>query len=142
MSLRVLNLRLMGETMSDDGLRFPETFHYQAGIGQRSSSAYFGTDVLSGLVTGMDEFLTDPEGRWRQFRSLGAAVLGCVPWLDDPALLSAIDRFPSACGCVISLGSHLEVLPGVASRGSARSMSASFDVTGDSAAQFVQAESL
>lgn len=98
MSLRVLILRRMGgETMSDDGLRFPDAFHYQAGIGQRSSNAYFGTDVLSGLVTGMDEFLTDPEGRWRQFRSLGAAVLGCVPWLDDPALLGAIGRFPSAC---------------------------------------------
>ncbi|MGW3653634.1 hypothetical protein [Streptomyces sp. NPDC000878] len=83
--------------MSDDGPKFPEAFHYQAEIGQRSSNAYFGTDVLSGLVAGMDEFRTDPEGRWRQFRSLGAAVLGCVPWLDDPALLSAIDRFPSAC---------------------------------------------
>lgn len=33
-------------------------------------------------------------------------------------------------GCVTSLGSHLEVLPGVTSRGSARSMSVSFDVTG------------
>lgn len=83
--------------MSGDGPKFPEAFHYQAGIGQRSSSAYFGTDVLSGLVAGMDEFLADSDGRWHQYRSLGAAVLGCVPWLDDPALLSAIDCFPSAC---------------------------------------------
>ncbi|MFJ8746015.1 hypothetical protein ACIRL2_42500 [Embleya sp. NPDC127516] len=83
--------------MGDDGLKFPDAFHFTAGIGQRSSNAYFGTDVLSGLVAGMDEFLTDPDGRWRQYRSLGAAVLGCVPWLDDPALLGAIDRFPSAC---------------------------------------------
>lgn len=83
--------------MSDDGLKFPDAFHHQAGTGQRSSGAYFGTDDLSGLVAGMDEFLTDPDGRWRQYRSLGAAVLGCVPWLDDPALLSAIGRFPSAC---------------------------------------------
>ncbi|MEU1710810.1 hypothetical protein ABZ478_36815 [Streptomyces sp. NPDC005706] len=37
-----------------------DTFHFQAGIGQRSSTAYFGTAVLTGLVNGMDEFLTDP----------------------------------------------------------------------------------
>ncbi|MEU6381659.1 hypothetical protein [Streptomyces sp. NPDC046909] len=83
--------------MSDGSLKFPDTFHFRAGIGQRSSNAYFGTDVLTGLVTGMDDFLTDPDGRWKQYRSLGPAVLGCVPWLDDPALLNAIDRFPSAC---------------------------------------------
>ncbi|WP_331446594.1 hypothetical protein [Streptomyces xanthochromogenes] len=83
--------------MEEDERKFPETFHYQAGFGQRSSNAYFGTDVLSGLTAGMDEFLSDPEGRWRQFRSLGAAVLGCVPWLDDQGLLSRIDHFPSAC---------------------------------------------
>ncbi|MGW3157047.1 hypothetical protein [Streptomyces sp. NPDC001089] len=80
--------------MSDDGLKFPEAFHYQAGIGHRGSNIYFGTDVLSGLVAGMEEFLTNPDGRWTQYRSLGAAVLGCVPWLDDPPLLSAIDCFP------------------------------------------------
>lgn len=83
--------------MSDEGLKFPEAFDYKAGIDQQSSDAYFGTDVLSGLIAGMDEFLTDPGRRWTQYRSLGAAALGCVPWLDDPDLLSTIDRFPSAC---------------------------------------------
>jgi len=90
--------------MSDDRLKFPDTFHFRAGIGQRSGNAYFGTDVLTGLVTGMDDFLTDPDGRWSQYRSLGPAVLGCVPWLDDPALLTAIDRFPSACVVVTKQG--------------------------------------
>jgi hypothetical protein len=76
--------------MSEDRPEFPQGFHYQAGAGQLSSDANFGTDVLSGLTAGMDEFLTDPDGRWPQYRSLGAAVLGCVPWLDDPALLQTI----------------------------------------------------
>lgn len=53
-----------------------------------------------------------------------------------PAVLASLltgEGLPPArrcLGCVTSLGSHLEVLPGVTSRGSARSMSASFDVTG------------
>ncbi|MEV1176581.1 hypothetical protein [Nonomuraea sp. NPDC049784] len=57
----------------------------------------FGLDALRNLTTGMDEFLEDPNGRWRQYRSLGPAVLGCVPWFDDEQLLGRVDRFASSC---------------------------------------------
>ncbi|MFC0862272.1 hypothetical protein ACFHYQ_08185 [Sphaerimonospora cavernae] len=48
-------------------------------------------------MQGLDEFAADPDRRWEQYRSLGPALLGCVPWLDDPELLDRILTFPSSC---------------------------------------------
>jgi hypothetical protein len=84
--------------MSEDRLRFPSHFQHEFTFGHRAGNkGYFGVDVLRGLIAGIDEFLEDPEHRWRQYRSMGPALLGCVPWLDDPALLDKIMTLPSAC---------------------------------------------
>src|SRR6266487_2417459 len=84
--------------ISGDQLRFPSGFKREFTFGDRAcSKGYFGTDVLRGLIAGIDEFLDDPDQRWRQYRSLGPAMLGCVPWLDDPELLDRIITFPFAC---------------------------------------------
>ncbi len=84
--------------MSGGRLEFPSDFRHEFTFGsQVPNKGYFGTDVLRGLTEGIDEFLSDPDQRWRQYRLLGPAMLGCVPWLDDPALLDRVAAFPSAC---------------------------------------------
>lgn len=58
----------------------------------------FGTDVLVGLIKGIDEFSADVAGRrtgWA--RRDGPAMLGAFMWLDDPELLERIAGFHRAC---------------------------------------------
>jgi hypothetical protein len=58
----------------------------------------FGTDVLGGLIKGIDEFSSDVAGRrlgWA--RRDGPAMLGAFMWLDDPQLLERIAGFHRAC---------------------------------------------
>ncbi len=57
---------------------------------------YFGRDVLSGLVAGIDEFRAEM-ARKPAFRTLGPAVLGAFLWLDDPELIERIADFRHAC---------------------------------------------
>lgn len=57
---------------------------------------HFGRDVLSGLVSGIDRFRADA-AREPPFRTLGPAMLGAFPWLDDPELIERIADFPHAC---------------------------------------------
>ncbi|MCA2229617.1 hypothetical protein [Nonomuraea aurantiaca] len=77
-------------------LRFPGHFSHAFTYGE-SGAGVFGIDALRSLTDGIDQFLADPDGRWTQYRSLGAAMLGCVPWFDDPQLLDRVVRFPAAC---------------------------------------------
>ncbi|MFD7137330.1 pPIWI_RE module domain-containing protein [Streptomyces sp. NPDC059894] len=61
--------------------------------------------------------------------------LASMAWHPGPAgkkqgFMGWADDLVPTLGCVTSLRSHLEVLPGVTSGGSARSMSVSFDVSG------------
>ncbi|GAA2697334.1 hypothetical protein [Nonomuraea recticatena] len=79
-----------------DKPRFPDSFKHAFTYGQ-SGTGFFGPDVLRGLTEGMDEFLSESSGRWNRSRSLGPALLGCVPWFDDPELLARVVCFPSAC---------------------------------------------
>jgi hypothetical protein len=58
----------------------------------------FGTDVLAGLIKGIDDFNSDVVSRragWT--RRDGPAMLGAFMWLDDPQLLERIAGFHSAC---------------------------------------------
>jgi len=57
---------------------------------------YFGRDVLSGLVSGIDEFRADAAEK-PMFRTLGPAMLGAFMWLDDAELIERIADFPHAC---------------------------------------------
>lgn len=56
----------------------------------------FGTNVLAGLVEGIDSFREDLEQQPRS-RSLGPAMLGAFMWVDDAELLRRVAEFPSAC---------------------------------------------
>jgi hypothetical protein len=59
--------------------------------------AYFGRDVLRGLVDGVDDFVTARQPRWRRFRAQ-PALLGTVPWIDDEDVLTRLGRLPS---CIV-----------------------------------------
>jgi len=77
---------------------FPAAFDDKIAIGpQEGNNAFFGRDVLRGLVEGIDDFVNIRQPRWRQFRSLGPALLGCAMWMDDPQLLSALETLQHVC---------------------------------------------
>lgn len=61
--------------------------------------AFFGVNVLQGLVDGIDDFLEGRQERWvyRTHRVGGPALLGCSPWVNDQKLLEMIERTPAAC---------------------------------------------
>lgn len=77
---------------------FPAEFDDEIAVGpQEGNSAFFGRDVLRGLIEGIDDFVHVRQPRWRQFRSLGPALLGCAMWMDDPQLLSALETLQHVC---------------------------------------------
>lgn len=83
--------------MDSTSVRFSSAFdgHVDFGAEQRCS-AFFGRDVLRGLVSGIEAFQRTAEQRHRS-RSLGPALLGAFMWLDDEELLERIVAFPHAC---------------------------------------------
>jgi len=58
--------------------------------------AFFGLDVLGGLIEGIEEYVRDP--RWRSSRSLGPVLLGSSMWIDDDEL---IDKLGSLTACIV-----------------------------------------
>jgi hypothetical protein len=58
--------------------------------------AFFGLDVLRGLIEGIEEHGQDP--RWRHSRSLGPVLLGSSMWIDDDEL---IDKLGSLTACIV-----------------------------------------
>jgi hypothetical protein len=75
---------------------FSKQFDVQAVLEAGKRPARFGTNVLAGLIEGIDEFRHDLEQQ-RRSRSLGPAMLGAFLWVDDAELLQRIAEFPSAC---------------------------------------------
>ncbi|WP_370423170.1 hypothetical protein AB8O64_32440 [Streptomyces sp. QH1-20] len=75
---------------------FSNQFDVQAVLEGGTRPVQFGTNVLAGLVEGIDGFRRDLEQQWRS-RSLGPAMLGAFLWVDDAELLQRIAEFPSAC---------------------------------------------
>lgn len=61
--------------------------------------AFFGQNVLQGLVDGIDDFVHERQSRWKsRTHRIGAPVLlGCSPWVGDRVLLTAIEKLPGAC---------------------------------------------
>lgn len=77
---------------------FTAEFDDEVAIGSHEGDkAFFGRDVLRGLVEGIDDFVHVRQPRWRQFRSLGPALLGSAMWMDDPGLLSALETLRHVC---------------------------------------------
>lgn len=73
---------------SDDSSRARQS------IGQ--PGAAMGLDVVSALVRGIVDYRRENE-QDNQVRSLGPALLGAFPWMDDDHLIRAIADTPSAC---------------------------------------------
>jgi hypothetical protein len=67
-----------------------------AEVGNR---AFFGQDVLQGLIDGIDDFVHERQSRWerRTYRVGAPALLGCSPWITDDGLLAAVEKLPGAC---------------------------------------------
>lgn len=77
--------------------QFTGEFDDEFPLGAEGNSAYFGRNVLHGLVDGIDEFVEQRQIRWRRFRSLGPAMLASAMWIDDPALIDKIGSLAGAC---------------------------------------------
>lgn len=78
--------------MVDDAIAFPDWADAHVSLSQ-TDEAFFGRDVLRGLVRGIDEAADKPATRhWG-----GAAVLGCAMWMDDPELILALRRMVNVC---------------------------------------------
>lgn len=97
---------------SDDGRLSEHDFDdefddvFPVGI-QAGNTAYFGRDVLRGLVDGIDDFVKGREARWRpRYRSLGPALLGSAMWIDDPELIEKIGELAAACIIVTKQKGH------------------------------------
>jgi hypothetical protein len=77
--------------------RFGRGFDKTLPIGAEGNHAYFGLDVLRGLVDGIDDFVRHRQSRWDQFRGDGTTMLACAMYMDDPVLIEKIAQMESAC---------------------------------------------
>jgi hypothetical protein len=75
------------EPPSGFGRLFDQAFDLDAEPGNK---AFFGTNVLDGLVAGIDDFIYRPQPRWRHGRVIGPALLGSAMWIDDEELLAKL----------------------------------------------------
>jgi hypothetical protein len=84
---------------------FPDDFDDVFDVGGIAGNpAYFGLDVLRGLVDGIRDFNEVRQERWRRHRSLGTALLASSMWIDDPELIEAIGQLASASVIVTKQG--------------------------------------
>jgi hypothetical protein len=65
-------------------------------VGTDGNKAYFGRNVLRGLVDGIDDFIELRQPRWRQPRAIGPAMLASAMWIDDPELIDKLDELSGA----------------------------------------------
>ncbi|MEU9646131.1 hypothetical protein [Streptomyces sp. NPDC048188] len=75
---------------------FSKQFDVQAVLEDGKRPVQFGTNVLAGLIEGIDKFQRDLDQQ-RRSKSLGPAMLGAFLWVDDAELLQRIAEFPAAC---------------------------------------------
>jgi hypothetical protein len=64
---------------------------------ERGEEAYFGRDVIRGLIDGIESFVGDFESKTRSARTYGTAMLACSPWFTHGGLLDAIAKLKGAC---------------------------------------------
>lgn len=84
--------------MSQPSLFGESSFHVDLSR-EPGNGAFFGEDVLQGLVDGIEDFLHERQPRWerRSHRAGTSVLLGCSPWVNDQALLDAIETLSGAC---------------------------------------------
>jgi hypothetical protein len=88
---------IYGVPMDECDTSFPSGFNHAIPVtGAGVGPAYFGTDVLGGLVDGIDQYRCEMPNRGH-VRSLGPAVLGAFLWLDDEELINALAEYPAGC---------------------------------------------
>jgi hypothetical protein len=82
-----------------------EPFDDEFAVGpDEGNRAFFGRDVLRGLIDGIDDYVEERQPRWKQFRSLGPVLLGCAPWVTDDAFIDRLATLAGACVVVIKRG--------------------------------------
>ncbi|MEV0006256.1 hypothetical protein AB0H28_28800 [Micromonospora sp. NPDC050980] len=80
-------------------------------VGPAGNQAFFGRDVLAGLVQGIRDFREHRQQRWDQHHGPGATLLGCAMWMDDPELLDELARLQAACVVVSKQARDKKVQP-------------------------------
>ncbi|MEU7171242.1 hypothetical protein EAD96_30065 [Micromonospora sp. BL1] len=94
--------------MSDDDVAkrlFTAEFDDEFQVGEHETDrAYFGRDVLRGLIDGIGEFTHHPQPRWQTFRSDGPALLGSAMWINDAELIDRLGDLAAACVVVSKQG--------------------------------------
>lgn len=81
---------------------FPDDLYLDFNVelsAEEGNRAWFGQNVLQGLIEGIDDFVHERQPRWerRSHRVGPPAMLGCSPWVNDDKLLEAIETLPGAC---------------------------------------------
>lgn len=74
-----------------------ETFEDLFSWKPSGSDVYYGTDVLSGLVSGMDAFIDECRSPADSRRPKTPALIGSAMWIDDDQLLLALEKFYGLC---------------------------------------------
>jgi hypothetical protein len=69
------------------------------------NQAFFGRNVLGGLVTGVRDFIDCKQERWcrRRYHVIGPILLGCSPWLGDTDLFQVLADLHGACIVITKL---------------------------------------
>jgi hypothetical protein len=80
-----------------DRPEFSQWYDSVLDVGAEGNHAYFGRNVLAGLVQGIQDFRQQRQPRWSQYHDAGATLLGCAMWMDDPGLIDEIARLSAAC---------------------------------------------
>ncbi len=70
--------------------------HFRVGS-EEGNDAFFGREVLQGLIDGIDDFLHSRQPRWRRYRSIGPALLGAAMWINDEELIDKLGELSAAC---------------------------------------------
>jgi hypothetical protein len=87
------------------GQRFEFDFNIALGA-EEGNRAFFGQNVLQGLVDGIADFAPDSiddelhvhiDDEAREHIGDEPVLLGCAPWVDDHALVGTIECLPRAC---------------------------------------------
>jgi hypothetical protein len=89
---------------SDSG--FPTDFDDAFEVaGVAGNQAFFGLNVLGGLVDGIEDFRATRQDRWRPgLRSLGPALIASAMWIDDEDVVESIGHLAAASVIVTKQG--------------------------------------
>lgn len=78
--------------------QFSDAFDDEFAVGsEEGNRAFFGRNVLRGLIEGIDDFAHGRQPRRSHSRSRGPAFLGAAMWIDDSELIDRIGELAAAC---------------------------------------------